>query len=122
MVRFSSVTVACPDPGRLAAFYADITGGNVTFVHGTEWASMRCEGVLIEFMGVEDYVAPSWPRESSLVHIDFYVEDLAVAAERVERSGARRFDHQPNADHCLVFADPDGHPFCLSLIDEVGGS
>lgn len=33
MVRFSSVTLACPDPGRLAGFYADITGGEVTFVH-----------------------------------------------------------------------------------------
>ena len=23
-------------------------------------------------------------------------------------------------EHCLVFADPVGHPFCLSLIDDVG--
>lgn len=25
-----------------------------------------------------------------------------------------RMDFQPNADHCLVYADPAGHPFCLS--------
>lgn len=120
MMRFSSVTLASPDPGRLATFYADITGGEVTFVHGSEWASMRCEGARIEFMGVANYQQPSWPEDSSLVHIDFHVEDLELAARSVERAGALRFDHQPNAAHCLVFADPDGHPFCLSLIDEVG--
>ncbi len=63
MVRFSSVTMACSNPGALAAFYAAISDGEVTFVHGMEWTS---------------------------------------------RTINRR-----------VFADPDGHPFCLSLIDEV---
>lgn len=119
-IRFSSVTLACPDPAGLAAFYADVTGGEVTFVHKEEWASMRTEGARLEFMGVEDYVPPRWPDESALVHIDFHVDDLEAAAARVERAGAERFDHQPNAGHCLVFSDPAGHPFCLSLIDEVG--
>ncbi len=71
-------------------------------------------------MGVRDYRAPQWPEDSALVHIDFFVDDLEGAAARVVRAGARRFDHQPNAAHCLVFADPAGHPFCLSLIDDVG--
>lgn len=120
MVRFSSVTLACPNPGRLAAFYAEITGGEVVFVHEKEWASVRCDGGRIEFMGVEDYRPPNWPEDSSLVHLDFYVDDLEQGAVEVERAGARRFAYQPNAAHCVVFADLDGHPFCLSLIDEVG--
>jgi catechol-2,3-dioxygenase len=119
-IRFSSVTLACPDPAGLASFYADVTGGQVTFVHNREWASMRCDGARLEFMGVEDYVPPRWPDDSSLLHIDLVVEDLEKAATRVIRAGAERLDHQPNADHCLVFSDPAGHPFCLSLIDEVG--
>lgn len=119
-IRFSSVTLACPDPAGLASFYADVTGGQVTFVHNMEWASMRCDGARLEFMGVEDYVPPRWPDDSALLHIDLVVEDLEKAAARVIRAGAERFDHQPNADHCLVFSDPAGHPFCLSLIDEVG--
>ncbi|MGC1207720.1 MAG: VOC family protein [Ornithinimicrobium sp.] len=119
MVRFSSITLACPDPGRLAAFYADITGGEVTFVHRDEWASMQCDGARIEFMGVEDYVRPRWPQDPSLVHIDFYVDDLDEGSREVEQAGAIRYEHQPNASHCLVFADPDGHPFCLSTIDKV---
>lgn len=27
---------------------------------------------------------------------------------------------QPNSDHCLVYADPAGHPFCLSTWDSQG--
>ena len=118
-IRFSSVTLACPDPAELASFYANVTGGEVTFVHNTEWASMRCEGARLEFMGVADYVRPRWPEDSALVHIDFAVDDLETAAARVEGVGAQRFAYQPNAAHCLVFSDPAGHPFCLSLIDEV---
>ncbi|MFC4556194.1 VOC family protein [Georgenia faecalis] len=119
-IRYSSTTLACPSPGALASFYATITGGEVTFVHDDEWATMRCEGARLEFMGVSGYQAPRWPEDSALVHIDFFVDDLETAATRVVAAGARRYEHQPNAAHCLVFADPAGHPFCLTLIDEVG--
>lgn len=119
-IRYSSTTLACPDPAVLAAFYADLTDGEVTFVHGNEWATMCCEGGRLEFMGVRDYRAPRWPEDSSLIHIDFLVDDLEEAGARAVRAGAHRFDHQPNAGHCLVLADPVCHPFCLSLIDVVG--
>ena len=32
-------------------------------------------------------------------------------------AGATRYAAQSNADHCLVCADPVGHPFCLTLWD-----
>ena len=38
-------------------------------------------------------------------------------ASRHVLSGATRLDFQPNADHCFVYADPAGHPFCLSTWD-----
>ncbi|KGJ72946.1 hypothetical protein GY21_12030 [Cryobacterium roopkundense] len=110
-IRYTSTTSACPDPAALAAFYADLTDGEVTFVHEDEWATMRCEGARLEFMGVSDYRAPRWPEDSALVHVDFFVRDLHEAEAQAVRSGARRFDHQPNAAHCLLFADPAGHPF-----------
>ncbi|WP_147919181.1 VOC family protein [Ruania zhangjianzhongii] len=119
-IGYSSTTLACPDPAALAAFYADLTGGTVTFAYHDEWASVSCEGGRLEFMGVAGYRRPDWPEESALVHIDFFVDNLEEAGARAERAGARRFEHQPNAAHCLVLADPAGHPFCLSLIDEVG--
>ena len=112
--------MACPNPGELAAFYARLTGGEVTFVHESEWATVRCGDVKLEFMGVADYQPPKWPEDPSLVHIDFHVDDLDDAAAHAESVGGSRFEYQPNAAHCLVFADPVGHPFCLSLIDDVG--
>ena len=53
------------------------------------------------------------------IHLDFYVDDLATAEARVLAAGATKFDLQPNEDHCCVFADPAGHPFCLSRWDDV---
>jgi hypothetical protein len=35
-------------------------------------------------------------------------------------SWATRFSVQPNIEHCLAFAHPVGHPFCMTLLDEVG--
>ncbi|WP_170955446.1 VOC family protein [Ornithinimicrobium cerasi] len=73
-------------------------------------------------MGRGDPQRPSgrWPDDTSLIHIDFHVDDLDAASARAERAGATRFLTQPNASHCLDFADPVGHPFCLTTIDEVG--
>ena len=55
-----------------------------------------------------------------MIHLDFLVDDLAAAEARVLEAGARKYDFQPNAGHCLVFADPVGHPFCLTTLDETG--
>ncbi|MDN5686583.1 MAG: VOC family protein [Brachybacterium sp.] len=119
-IRFSAVTIAAPDPRALVAFYAAITGGEVIHIPGNDWAGMQCAGGRIDAMAVADYEPPRWPEDSSLIHIDVLVEDLELAADRVEQAGGARFAFQPNAEHCLVFADPVGHPFCLTLVDIPG--
>lgn len=119
-IRLSSVTVNAPSAGALAAFYAEITGGAVTFEHA-DWATVHTSSGSIDVQTVTDYDPPTWPEgAAALVHLDFLVDDLERAAARVQLAGATRFEHQPNSDHCLVFADPAGHPFCLTLIDEIG--
>lgn len=120
-IRLSSVAVNCPDATQLATFYAEITGGEVTFAHPA-WATVNGPGGRIDFQTVEDYSRPEWPgpSTSALVHLDFLVNDLSAAGERVRRAGATQYDEQPNAEHCLVFADPAGHPFCLTTVDELG--
>jgi hypothetical protein len=50
------------------------------------------------------------------MHLDFDVDDLDATEAWVLAAGATRYDFQPN-DHCRVFADPAGHPFCLSTED-----
>jgi catechol 2,3-dioxygenase-like lactoylglutathione lyase family enzyme len=120
-IRLSSVTVNCPDAAELAAFYADITGGRITFTN-PDWAVVNSPGGRIDFQTVPDHTPPSWPGNASpnRLHLDFLVDDLAVAEARVLAAGATRYQFQPNSDHCLVFADPAGHPFCLTTLEDMG--
>jgi uncharacterized glyoxalase superfamily protein PhnB len=119
-IKLSSVTLDCPNAGDLAAFYADITGGKVTFLNDA-WATVNSPGGRIEFQTAPEYTPPTWPDPTSSmqVHLDFYVDDLDAAEARVLAAGATKYAFQPNDDHCYVFADPAGHPFCLSTWDDV---
>jgi len=119
-IKLSSVALDCPDAGKLAAFYADITSGKVTFLHEA-WATVNGPGGRIDFQTVPGYTPPTWPDPTSSIqmHLDFYVDDLDAAEARVLAAGATKYDFQPNDDHCFVYADPAGHPFCLSTWDDV---
>jgi catechol 2,3-dioxygenase-like lactoylglutathione lyase family enzyme len=119
-IKLSSVTLDCPDAGKLAAFYAEITSGEVAFLNEA-WATVDGLGGRIDFQTAPGYVPPTWPDpiSSMQMHLDFYVDDLETAEARVLAAGATKFDFQPNKDHCIVFADPAGHPFCLSTWDDV---
>ncbi|GAA4837348.1 VOC family protein [Luteimicrobium xylanilyticum] len=127
-ITFDSTTVNAPDALALAQFYAVITGG--TAAGDAHWAAVSGPDGRLAFQQVEDFRAPDWPVDSvpTQLHLDFHVDDLEATAARVLAAGARQFDAQPNADHCLVFADPVGHPFCLStwaldeLFDAVRGA
>ena len=113
-IRYDGPTVDAPDALALARFYAAITGGSAS---GTEhWAAATTPDGVIAVQQVPDYRAPRWPGQEvpAQLHLDFHVDDLEAAGRRVVAAGAARLEVQPNADHCLVFADPAGHPFCLS--------
>lgn len=126
MIRFSGVTLNAPDALALARFYAEITGGAARGNSG--WAVADGPNGAIGFQQIADFRPPTWPSGEvpMQMHLDFYVEDLDATEARVLAAGATRFEYQPNADHCLVYADPAGHPFCLStwdtpeLTDEAG--
>jgi len=116
-IKLCSVTLECPNAGELAKFYAQITGGKVTFLHET-WATVKGPGGRIDFQTAPGYTPPTWPDPASpmQMHLDFDVDDLAGTEARVLAAGATKYDFQPN-DHCRVYADPAGHPFCLSTED-----
>jgi hypothetical protein len=116
-IRFCSVALDGPDAGALAAFYAEITGGTITFLHDS-WATVRSPGGRIDFQTAPAYTPPTWPDAASSMqmHLDFDVDDLDATERRVLAAGATKYDVQPN-EHCRVYADPAGHPFCLSTED-----
>jgi predicted enzyme related to lactoylglutathione lyase len=116
-IKIGSVALDCPDAGRLAAFYAEITGGTVTYADG-DWAVVKAPGGRLDFQTAPGYQPPAWPDPSSSMqmHLDFDVDDLDATEARVLAAGATIYDVQPN-DHCRVYADPAGHPFCVSTED-----
>jgi predicted enzyme related to lactoylglutathione lyase len=112
-IRLGSAALECPDAGELAAFYAEITGGTVTYADGG-WAKVRGPGGDIDFQTAPGYRPPAWPDPASSMqmHLDFLVDDADAAEARVLAAGATKFDFQPGG-HFRVYADPAGHPFCL---------
>jgi hypothetical protein len=117
-IKFGGVTLDCPHPGELAAFYAQLTGGEVT-VSAPHWAMTTCpDGATISFQVDPAYTPPTWSESASTqqIHLDFDVDDLDATEARALAAGATRFDFQPN-DHCRVYADPAGHPFCLTTFE-----
>ena len=63
-IKFGGVTLDCPHVGELAAFYAEITGGEVT-VLSDHWAMMTCpDGSAIYFQVSPAYSPPPGPMQS----------------------------------------------------------
>jgi uncharacterized protein YndB with AHSA1/START domain len=116
-IRLSSVTLNAPDAIELARFYAEITGGTARGNEG--WATVKGPNAHIAFQQVRDHRPAQWPEGDvpMQMHLDFFVDDLAATEARVLAAGATRLPFQPNADHCFVYTDPAGHPFCLSTWD-----
>jgi len=116
-IRLSGTTVNAPDAIALARFYATITGGVAK--GNAFWAIVTGPNGDLGFQQVKDFRPPQWPTGEvpMQLHLDFYVDDLAATEARVLAAGATRYDFQPNSDHCFVYADPVGHPFCLSTWD-----
>jgi catechol 2,3-dioxygenase-like lactoylglutathione lyase family enzyme len=109
-----AVTIDAPDPSALAHFYADLLGMEVTY-DAPEGAMAAGDGKSLMFQHVDDYAAPRWPDPAhpQQAHLDILVDDLDAGEARAIELGAARLDGaQPGF---RVFADPAGHPFCLTV-------
>ena len=108
-----AVTIDAPDASGLARFYAELTGMDVTY-DGPEGAFIAGDGKGVMFQQVSDYTPPQWPDPAhpQQGHLDIIVDDLDSGEARALELGAARLD---GGDETFrVFADPAGHPFCLT--------
>jgi hypothetical protein len=118
--RLHLVLLDCPDPFELAIFYSALTGVAIETRPGCapEEASdidlVHDSLPALSFQRVENYVAPTWPDNTTpkQIHLDFEVDDLDEGERHVLSIGARKADYQPG-ETFRVFLDPVGHPFCL---------
>lgn len=105
-----------PDLAAESTFWAGVLGGTVDA--GSDWHSVLVDGR--SRIGVQlapDHIAPDWPGgQPQQIHLDLYVDDVAVAHDEVVALGARLLqaaDDLGAAEGFQVYADPAGHPFCL---------
>jgi hypothetical protein len=66
------------------------------------------------FQQVSEYNPPRWPDPAhpQQAHLDIIVGDLDAGEARALELGAARLE--AGSEGFWVFADPAGHPFCLT--------
>jgi catechol 2,3-dioxygenase-like lactoylglutathione lyase family enzyme len=114
--RLHTVVIDCPDPAALAAFYAELSGWPVV-EHDEDWCTVGdgLTGPRLAFQRSYPFTAPTWPDPLTpqQVHLDFLVENIELAEERVLGLGAKPLSG--GEEDFRVYADPAGHPFCLEF-------
>ncbi|MFP8961663.1 VOC family protein [Streptomyces nanhaiensis] len=116
-MKLTAITLDCPDPEALAAFYRHATGLEPHPESDGDFAALNCgDGLFIGFQKVDGYQAPCWPGQAvpQQLHLDFAVDDLDEAETLLLELGAAKPEHQPGGDRWRVLTDPAGHPFCLT--------
>ncbi|WTJ96476.1 VOC family protein [Streptomyces sp. NBC_01537] len=108
-----AVTIDAPDASALARFYAALLGMEVTY-DGPEGSLIAGDGKSVMFQQVSDYTPPQWPDPAhpQQGHLDIIVDDLDTGEARALELGASRLEG--GGTTFRVFADPAGHPFCLT--------
>jgi predicted enzyme related to lactoylglutathione lyase len=108
-----AVTIDAPDAPALARFYADLLGMEVTY-EGPEGALIAGGGKSVMFQQISDYNPPRWPDPAhpQQAHLDIIIGDLEAGQARALELGASRL--AGGGKTFRVFADPAGHPFCLT--------
>ncbi|SDE12369.1 VOC family protein [Glycomyces harbinensis] len=117
MLKLTDFIIDCPDPMKLAAFYAEVTGRPVKEDSDDSWAGIAYGEVELAFQRVEEYRPPTWPsaEHPKQYHLDFEVDEFAPERQRVTALGATHLQDfiGPEGYGWQVYTDPVGHPFCL---------
>jgi catechol-2,3-dioxygenase len=110
-----AATIDAPDASALGRFYADLLGLEVTY-DGPEGALVAGDDAPTSVMiqQIDNYTAPQWPDPAypQQAHLDVQVDDLDAGEAHALAVGATRLDG--GGKTFRVFADPAGHPFCLT--------
>ncbi|MEV6104787.1 VOC family protein [Streptomyces sp. NPDC051940] len=115
--KLTATVLDAPDPHRLAVFYQQLLGWEIT-ADEPGWVKVNPPGggTGLSFSEEPLFRRPTWPSaegaQQMMMHLDVEVEDLAEAEAYALSLGAQPAAFQPQ-DDTRVFYDPAGHPFCL---------
>ena len=118
MLQLTDFIIDCPEPMKLAAFYAAVTGRPIKDSSNMEdWVGIDLGSIELAFQRVDDYRAPRWPdgEHPQQFHLDFEVDEIEPEQRRVIELGAtlQKDFIGPESYGWQVYTDPIGHPFCL---------
>ena len=109
------MVIDCKDPRLLAAFYAEVLGGD-THVDDETWVVLNDpHGHRLAFQLSPEHDPPAFPDRhgSQQFHLDIEVDDVDDAEAKVLALGATRVTDALGEDDFRVYRDPAGHTFCL---------
>jgi predicted enzyme related to lactoylglutathione lyase len=116
-IRMFGVSFDTADAKTLATFYSELLGMDITY--DSDEAMMISGGTgsmtSVLFQTVADHTPPRWPDPAypQQLHLDVQVPDIEEAEAKALALGATLLDN--DAADFRVFADPTGHPFCLTF-------
>jgi len=126
-VKWLRVTLDCADAERLASFYSQLLGWEITDRDDRGWVQLEdpAGGVGLNIQAADAYTPPTWPErpgtQAKMMHFEVLVDDLEAAVELAVRSGGAEATWQPpdrDRARLRVMTDPAGHPFCLFVQGE----
>jgi predicted enzyme related to lactoylglutathione lyase len=114
--KYRQIVLDAADVEAESAFWAGLLGGTVE--GGERWRNIWVDGGwALAVQHAPEHVPPDWPDGApQQIHLDFYLEDLESAHQKVLELGGRVLkaeDDPVTPKGFRVYADPAGHPFCL---------
>jgi predicted enzyme related to lactoylglutathione lyase len=109
--RWENLVVDAQDPARLARWWAEALGYQITYEKPDEVEIRRTPD---ELPGLIFVPVPEQKRGKNRLHIDLRPHDQEGEVERLVNMGARHVDvGQGDEVSWVVLADPEGNEFCV---------
>jgi hypothetical protein len=117
LARLAAVSLDCPDPSKLGAFYAQLLELEV-MADSADFVALKGAGIYLTMQRVADHRAPEWPEGDvpKQLHLELAVSDLEAAETLAIGLGATKAATQPSPNAWRVLIDPVGHPFCITTL------
>jgi catechol 2,3-dioxygenase-like lactoylglutathione lyase family enzyme len=110
--KFTELTIDCSDPHRVAAFWTEVLGYEVTDDEGDLVAIGDPDEASVALVFVR---VPEPKSVKNRIHIDLNPRDRdqAEEVERILALGATHADVGQGQQRWVVLADPEGNEFCV---------
>jgi catechol 2,3-dioxygenase-like lactoylglutathione lyase family enzyme len=106
------VTIDCPDPEQLAAWWGDLLGLKVGR-RGGPYVELERPRAGVPKPTLVFQRVPEPKVGKARIHLDIVVADLEAATRRAVALGASIAEDLASEDPWLVMRDPEGNEFCL---------